>query len=128
METMEMEALKRLRMRNRCRMIGETMLALGILPHLNGYRPLCEAIRVVMQADRTARIRYSDVVKWTEELFGLKDADHAMRDAIRTGFLNEVEEQRAMFPFTKRPSNAEFIWTVAEALRDRDALTGPFFP
>ena len=47
--------------------------------------------------------------------------EHSMRDAIGAGFLNTDDIHARLFPFSDRPSNAEFIYTLAELVRDRIA-------
>ncbi len=107
---------------NTHRYIGELMLRLGIEPHLVGYDPLCGGIRIAAERDRASCVPVSERTLTTvETLCDHVSQEHSMRDAIGAGFLNTDDIHARLFPFSDRPSNAEFIYTLAELVRDRIA-------
>ena len=101
------------------RLIGELLLRMGIGPHLVGFDPLCEGIRILAEQDREAGFSPADVFPLIEELCGVTNGEHAVRDAICAGFLHPEEIHSQIFPFSNRPSNCEFICTLAELVRNR---------
>ena len=101
------------------RIIGDLMLDLGIMPHLNGYLPLFEGVRILAGADRTQYISYSEVIPQVNALTGLSDSRSAMRTAIAQGAARAQDRYRAVFHHTSKPTNMEFLCTVAEIVRDR---------
>ncbi len=104
------------------RMVGELLLRLGIGPHLVGFEPLCEGVRFAAEQDRVfGAASPAEVLPAIEDLCDVVSGEHAMRDAIGVGFLNPDGIHTEIFPFSDRPSNFEFICTVAELVRDRIA-------
>ena len=111
------------RMRRRgdaSRTAGELLLRFGITPHLCGYEPLCEGVRIVAERERKdERPPLSELQPAVGRLYGEQSPEHAMRDAIGAGFLGPDEIHARLFPFSDRPSSAEFICTLAELVMDR---------
>ena len=104
------------------RIVGELLLRFGITPHLCGFDPLSSTIRMAAEEDRTCGMQPASVLQPTlGALCCESDPAHAMRDAIGVGFLGADEIHAKIFPFSDRPSSAEFICTLAELVRDRIA-------
>ena len=102
------------------RMIGELMLRMGIEPHLVGFEPLCDGVRIAAEQERTSGAASpKGVYPAIGDLCETDAGEHAIRDAIGVGFLNPGGIHAEIFPFSDRPSNFEFICTVAELVRDR---------
>lgn len=99
--------------------IAEMMLDLGVMPHLSGYVPLLEGIRVLASADRTRRIPYREITEWIDALYGAADSAHAMRDAIARGTAETAAGCGTLFLHAPQPGNKEFLYSVAEIVRDR---------
>ena len=102
------------------RTAGELLLLFGITPHLCGFEPLCEGVRIVAERERTReRPPLSELQPAVGRLLGEQSPEHAIRDAIGVGFLDADEIHARLFPFSDRPSSAEFICTLAELVCDR---------
>ena len=102
------------------RITDELLLALGIAPHLGGFEPLSEEVRITAERRRgNARPPITDPEPIAVRLCGEHGAEHAMRDAIGVGFLHTDEIHTRIFPYTDRPGCAEFICTLAELVLDR---------
>ncbi len=102
------------------RMIGELMLRMGIEPHLVGFEPLCDGVRIAAEQERTSGAASPNgIYPAIGDLCETDAGEHAIRDAIGVGFLNPGGIHAEIFPFSDRPSNFEFICTVAELVRDR---------
>ena len=102
------------------RITGEMLLAMGITPHLCGFEPLSEGIRITAERERgSERSPITDLVPAVRSLCGQCSPDHAMRDAIGVAFLAADEIHTRFFPFSDRPGSAEFICTLAELVLDR---------
>ena len=105
---------------NAQRVVGELLLRFGITPHLSGFDPLCGAIRIASERDRTNVMPpFYRIQPMVGELCRESNPDHALRDAIGVGFLRTDPMQAQLFPFSDRPSIAEFVCTLAELARDR---------
>ncbi len=110
------------RERDASRTAGELLLRFGITPHLCGFEPLCEGVRIVAERERACeRPPLAQLQPAVERLCGEHSPEHAMRDAIGVGFLSPDEIHARLFPFSDRPSSAEFICTLAEMVCDRIA-------
>ncbi len=92
------------------RVAGELLLQFGVLPHLYGYELLCDGIRT--RAERTR-----PVVRTPKD--GKLVREGALREAIEVGFLHTDAIHAECFPCADRPSNSEFICTLAMLARDR---------
>ena len=104
------------------RTTGELLLRFGITPHLCGYEPLREGVRMIAEQEREhERPPLAELQPVLEHLLGERSPEHAMRDAIGVGFLDSDEIHGRLFPFSDRPSSAEFICTLAELVMDRIA-------
>ena len=104
------------------RAAGEVLLQFGITPHLVGFDPLCSAIRILAERDRTeGECSFFGTQPTVSALWQDVDTEHAIRDALGVGFLGSDEIHARVFPFSDRPSSGEFVCTVAELLRDRMA-------
>lgn len=104
------------------RIIGELLLRLGITPHLKGYEPLREGVRITAERERSvARPPLTDLRPMVGRICGEHSPEHAIHDAIGVGFLSAEEIHARIFPFSDRPSSAEFICTLAELVSDRIA-------
>ena len=105
---------------NTHRIAGELLLELGVAPHLCGFDPLCNAIRFTAERERS---RPAPSLTGMQQAFGAlcreRNPEHAVRDAIGAGFLGTDEIHTKLFPFSDRPSSAEFVCTLAELVRDR---------
>lgn len=101
------------------RVVGELLLELGVAPHLVGYDPLCDGIRIASEQDRTWAVQPAALNAAVETLCDASNGEHAIRDAIGVGFLRPDDLHARIFPFSKRPSNSEFVCTLAELVRDR---------
>lgn len=95
------------------RVVGELLLRFGITPHLSGYDPLSSGIRLTAERERKAGL----LCPGEDEPRYLRE--HAMRDAIRAGFLYTDAIHTQIFPFSERPSNSEFVCTLAALAHDR---------
>jgi hypothetical protein len=91
------------------RMIGELMLAFGVTPHLDGFDPISQGIRI--RAERKGQGALPPKKALSHET--------AIRTAIGIGFLRADGIHAQIFPFTDRPSSSEFICTLAALVRDR---------
>ena len=110
------------RERDASRTAGELLLRFGITPHLCGFEPLCEGVRIVAEREREdERPPLSELQPAVGRLLDEHSPEHAMRDAIGVGFLSADAIHTQLFPFSDRPSNAEFICTLAELVSDRIA-------
>ena len=110
------------RERDASRTAGELLLRFGITPHLCGFEPLCEGVRIVAEREREdERPPLSELQPAVGRLLGENNPEHAMRDAIGVGFLDPDEIHARLFPFSDRPASAEFICTLAELVMDRIA-------
>ena len=108
------------RERDASRTAGELLLRFGITPHLCGYEPLCEGVRIVAEREREREHPpLAELQPAVGRLLGEQSPEHAMRDAIGVGFLGPDEIHARLFPFSDRPSSAEFICTLAELVMDR---------
>ena len=104
------------------RTAGELLLEFGITPHLCGFEPLCEGVRIVAEREREdERPPLSELQPAVGRLLDEHSPEHAMRDAIGVGFLGPDEIHARLFPFSDRPGSAEFICTLAELVMDRIA-------
>lgn len=101
------------------RMIGELLLSLGVTPHLCGYDPLCDGIRMTAERDRKNAMHPNEMCMAVELLCGAPNGEHAIRDAIAVGFTERNDLHAAIFPFSARPTNSEFVCTLAELVRNR---------
>lgn len=102
------------------RVAGELLLRCGITPHLCGFDPLCGAIRMTSERDRTRALPAMNAMRTAVgALCKERNPEHAARDAILAGFLTTDETHTQIFPFSDRPSIADFICTLAELARDR---------
>ena len=100
----------------------EMLLQFGITPHLGGFDPLCSVVRMMAEQDRSVGAPpFYGAQPTVAGLWQETDTAHAIRDALGAGFLGPDEIQAQIFPFSDRPSSAEFVCTVAELLRDRIA-------
>lgn len=110
------------RERDASRTAGELLLRFGITPHLCGYEPLCEGVRIVAEREREReRPPLSELQPAVGRLLGNFGPEHAMRDAIGVGFLSTDGIHARLFPLSVRPGSAEFICTLAELVSDRIA-------
>lgn len=110
------------RERDASRTTGELLLRFGITPHLCGYEPLREGVRMIAEQEREReRPPLAELQPVLEHLLGERSPEHAMRDAIGVGFLDSDEIHGRLFPFSERPSSAEFICTLAELVCERIA-------
>lgn len=110
------------RERDASRTAGELLLRLGVTPHLCGYEPLCEGVRIVAEREREReRPPLSELQPAVGRLLGNFGPEHAMRDAIGVGFLSTDGIHARLFPLSVRPGSAEFICTLAELVSDRIA-------
>ncbi|MBR4907159.1 MAG: hypothetical protein IKZ44_09970 [Clostridia bacterium] len=108
------------RERDASRTAGELLLRFGITPHLCGFEPLCEGVRIVAEREREReRPPLVELQPAVARLLGEQSQEHAMRDAIGVGFLGPDEIHARLFPFSDRPGSAEFICTLAELVCDR---------
>ena len=103
------------------RMIGELLLKLGVTPHLVGFDSLCGGIRMTAEQDRASVLHPGEICTAVEALSGAANGEHAIRDAINAGFLERSDLHAKIFPFSDRPSNSEFVCTIAELVRSRMA-------
>lgn len=107
------------------RIVEELLLRCGITPHLCGFDPLSNLIRMAAERDRSRGTGpLSDLQPMLGLLFRACNPEHAMRDAIGVGFLGSDEIHTTLFPFSDRPCSAEFVCTLAELVRDRMAQNG----
>jgi hypothetical protein len=119
-QTAEYQKRMPYRQEDRARIAGELLLAFGITPHLVGFEPLREGVRITAERERgSERPPIRDLEPAVERLCGEHSPEHAMRDAIGAGFLGPDEIHTRVFPFSDRPSCAEFICTLAELVLDR---------
>lgn len=91
------------------RFIGELLLAFGVTPHLDGFDPISQGIRI--RAER----RETDAIPSGKAL----SHETAVRTAIGVGFLSAAQVHAQIFSCTDRPSSSEFICTLAALVRDR---------
>lgn len=104
---------------NEYRLIGELLLRFGIGPHLVGFDPLRESIRLTAEQDRGfGAAPHAEIIAVAEALCNVTNGEHAIRDAIRAGFSHPDEIHSQIFPFSEHPTNREFICTLAELVRD----------
>lgn len=104
------------------RIIGELLLRFGITPHLKGYEPLREGVRITAERRRSSgRSPLADLGPTVGKICGERSTETAIHDAIGVGFLSADAIHTQLFPFSDRPSNAEFICTLAELVSDRIA-------
>ena len=104
------------------RIIGELLLRFGITPHLKGFEPLRDEVRITAEHERSGlRPPLADLSPTVGRICGKGCAEHAIHDAIGVGFLSADEIHTKLFPFSDRPSSAEFICTLAELVMDRIA-------
>lgn len=96
------------------RITAELLLQFGIMPHLCGYDLLCDGIL------SRAEHRYAIERTPDDEKPGRQTA---LRSAIDAGFLHPGAIHARFFPCGDRPSNSEFICTLAELVRDRLAAS-----
>lgn len=107
------------------RVAGELLLRCGITPHLCGFEPLKEGVRITAERSRASiRPPLAELQPAVGGLCGERSPDHAMRDAISVGFLSTDEIHTRFFPYADRPSSTEFICTLAELVADRIAQNG----
>lgn len=110
------------RVRHAQRVTGELLLEFGIGPHLAGFDPLIHGIRILAERDRAGGTSLPVILQPTiGSVCGSIAWEHAVRDAISVGFLNPDAIHTWAFPFSKRPTGAEFICTLAELVHDRIA-------
>lgn len=97
----------------------ELLLACGITPHLCGFAPLSEGVRITAERKRKRTgLMITELEQTMARLCGERGAEHAMRDAIGAGFLGTDGIRSQLFPYADRPSCAEFICTLAELVID----------
>ena len=102
------------------RVVGELLLQCGITPHLCGFEPLSDGIRMTAERRRAqGRPPLDELQPAVGSLCGKHSPEHAIRDAIGAGFLFADTLHARVFPFSDRPSSAEFICTLAELVMDR---------
>ncbi len=102
------------------RIIGELLLRFGITPHLKGFEPLREEVRITVECERgSERPSLVELQPTVGKLCGERNPAFAARDAISVGFLSADRVCAQFFPFSDRPSSAEFICTLAEMVTDR---------
>lgn len=101
------------------RAVGELLLTLGVTPHLSGYDPLSDGIRMTAERKRACAAHRNELFEAVETLCGTTNGEHAIRDAIDVGFASPGDLHAQIFPYTDRPTNAEFVCTLAELVRDR---------
>ena len=101
------------------RVIGELLLSLGVTPHLCGYDPLCDGIRITAERECACIAHPNELFAAVEALCSVSNGEHAIRDAIGVGFTAPDDLHARIFPFTDRPTNSEFVCTLAELVRDR---------
>lgn len=102
------------------RFTAELLLQMGITPHLCGFVPLSEVVRITAERERgSERPPIVELEPTVARLCGERGTEHAMRDAIGVGFLDTDEIHSQLFPYADRPSCAEFICTLAELVLDR---------
>ncbi len=102
------------------RCAAELLLQFGITPHLSGFEPLTEGVRMTAERERRSmRPPIRDLEPAMRDLCGECRPEHAMRDAIGAGFAGTNEVFARVFPFSDRPGSAEFICTLAELVSDR---------
>ena len=91
---------------------------LGIAPHQSGYTALRDGVRMLAELSRTRRVRTN---KDLYPLLGAKrtQVEHAVRDAIRLAWTRKSAAQTDLFSGTQPPTNAVFLYTLAEQVRDR---------
>ena len=108
------------RTRDAGRCVSELLMGLGIAPHLKGYAALRDGVRMLAETSRTRRIRTNEDLY---PLLGEKGSqiEHAVRDAIRTAWERNAETaaQTDLFFGIEQPTNAVFLYTLAERVRDR---------
>ena len=103
------EAPERRRRTGRC--IGELLLQLGVAPHTAGFCALYSGSMLLTEQDAAFRQRlngalYPIVERYAEH--GRHSAEHAIRDAVRTGFSGEPGSLRAeLFPDGRAPPRRE---------------------
>ena len=104
------------------RVVGEMLLQCGITPHLSGYEPLSDGIRITAERVRThERPPLAELHPAVGSLCGEHSPEQAMRGAIGVGYLLSEETRAQIVSFPDRPSSAEFICTLAELVLDRIA-------
>lgn len=89
---------------------AELLLQFGIMPHLYGYELLCDGIRTRAERSRPVA-RAPEGVRLVQGT--------ALHSAIDSGFLHADTIHAEYFPCEGRPSNSEFICTLAMLVRDR---------
>ncbi len=92
------------------RITAELLLQFGIMPHLCGYDLLCDGI--LSRAER-------EYTTGQMPEGGTSIRQTALRSAIDAGFLHPGAIHTRFFPCADRPSNREFICTLAELVRER---------
>lgn len=95
------------------RIVGELLLRFGVTPHLCGFDALSSGIRLTAERERSAGMRGVDGNG------GKYLREHVMRIAIGSGFQCADTIHAQTFPFSDRPSNSEFICTLATLAHDR---------
>ena len=90
------------------RTTGEMLLRFGITPHFCGFGSLYCGICVRAEREQTGEIPPGGYLR-----------ESAMREAIGGGFLNAGAIGTEPFSRARRPTNSEFICTLAELIRDR---------
>jgi len=104
--------------------IMTVLYSLGITPQLHGYHYLKEAILTVVQAPKysvqVTKTLYPDIAK----KYGLSDrgVERSMRTAIDVAWKNCARKAKKTYfddPDKERPTNSEFIATIAEYIREK---------
>ena len=117
-ETNWKNAMRGTQARKAMRCTGELLLELGIAPHRNGYDALLHGT-VLLMTQEQRRVPLGKVLYPSAEPQA-GNAEHAIRDTVRTGWQQKPSALRgALFPEARIPTNADLIYTLAACALER---------
>lgn len=103
----------------------------GIPTHVKGYRYLCEALLILLEAPYRKKLNITtELYPRVAETFGTTPnrVERAMRHAIELAWYSEANEECIMRLHSyfdnrwSRPSNSEFLTAIAEKIRRSDKI------
>ena len=113
--------------------IAEAMISFGVMPHLQGYRYLREAIRLSIEDPNmlggVTKVLYPDLAKMYNTT--PKCVERSMRSALETAWkygnaaLRDEYFGEVTMLLSKRPTNSEFIAMVKEFILMRKSRANP---